>query len=67
MNETPDSVLATYEASLNQAGYVIFKYDGKWYYNEIEATDDLCDGPYNSRAEVLLSACRSLHLLDRAA
>jgi hypothetical protein len=66
--ETPaDSVLASYEAKLNQAGYLIFKYDSKWYYNEIEATDDLCDGPYSSRGEVLLSACRTLRLIDRAA
>ncbi len=61
---TADAVLARYEAKLNQAGYLIFEFEGRWYFNEIGATDDLCDGPYDTRAEVLHSACRSLRLLD---
>ena len=64
-NSIPEAVLTSYETKLNDAGYLIFEYNGEWYYNEIDATDDLCDGPYDSRAEVLLSACRNLRLIDR--
>jgi hypothetical protein len=61
-----EATLAGYEAKLNQAGYLIFEYEGDWYYNEIGAGDELCDGPYSSRAEVLYLSCKNLHLIDAA-
>ncbi len=62
----PESTLAIYEKKLNDAGYFIFSYDGSWYYNEVDAGDEDCDGPYTSRAEVLVLACQNLRLIDRA-
>lgn len=64
--QIPQTVLAGYEAKMTEAGYLIFEYEGDWYYNEIGAGDELCDGPYSSRAEVLYLACKNLHLIDAA-
>jgi hypothetical protein len=64
--QIPQTVLAGYEAKMTEAGYLIFEYEGDWYYNEIGAGDELCDGPYSSRAEVLYLACKNLHLIDPA-
>jgi len=60
----PESALAAYEAKLRQAGYVVFDHEGDWYYNEIGAGDEFSDGPYETKADVLYSACRNLRLLD---
>jgi hypothetical protein len=62
----PEAVLADYEARMTAAGYLIFEYEGDWYYNEIGAGDEDCDGPYSSRGEVLFLACKNLHLVDGA-
>lgn len=59
----PETTLADYEGRLKQAGYLIFEHAGDWYYNEIGAGDELSDGPYTSRAEVLHAACKNLHLV----
>lgn len=61
----PDELLAVYEAKLKTAGYYAFEYAGDWYYNEIDAGDEFCDGPYASRAEVLYTACHNLRLIDK--
>ena len=60
-----DSALATFEAKLKAAGYVVFDHEGDWYYNEIGAGDEFSDGPYESRAEVVYAACRNLRLIEK--
>ncbi len=63
----PDELLAVYEAKLKAAGYYAFEHDGEWYYNELGAGDEFCDGPYDSRAHVLYEACHNLRLVEGAA
>jgi hypothetical protein len=62
----PEALLAVYEAKLNAAGYYAFEYSGDWYYNEVDAGDEFCDGPYATRAEVLYTACHNLRLVEKA-
>jgi hypothetical protein len=64
-DKLPETMLADYEAKLKDAGYYAFEYSGDWYYNEINAGDEFCDGPYASRAEVLYTAVHNLHLVDK--
>lgn len=62
----PEPMLADYEAKLKAAGYYVFEHEGDWYYNEIDAGDEFCDGPYASRAEVLYTAVHNLRLVEKS-
>jgi hypothetical protein len=63
----PEPILTGYEEKLKNAGYVVFEHEGDWYYNAIGEGDEFSDGPYSSRAEVLVEACRNLRLINTTA